>query len=869
VKERFVIWVFILSFSLLFLSLEISAQEDSFHTFIAQMQKSLDEKDIPAYLENFSEDLRAEEESKIIRKFDQFQMESATLFKSGKLSQSGNEAKIYLQALFQNSFSVIIENWGLSLIQVEDRWQVTKKNVIGSISTLYKIKIPSEKVERVKSIEIEHVDIKISFKDALLFYDNIPGLETALLIVGKGRLHYSPSDLQERHQLDLIYKKSFLEDELPYAFLRFSNYFFQDKIKIEKGQDDIQVSEKERNNAYSLFSKHYPQSFTVENSLNRELYSSLPQGDEVVFDLDGKKLGDLTYIYSPFADEEVNFYRWKDEKIINLYSPSLGEKQRRMFVSFGEMFEVKSYKIEIDFNPKQYFISGKARVEVESKVGSLERVKLKLNPKLEILRIHDEQMHELFYSRDKLREFLYIYFIDPPPKERPYTIEIFYRGKIVPPVQVEDVVSGFSPGEKKISFIPQTFDTYLFSRRSYWYPSPADDDYFKAQLRIIVPAGYGCVSIGELIEQTKLNSVERVEEVDKIGSSVYIFEAKNPVKYLSFIVGGFTKVKEDANFPPLKLYASSSIYYQKKGLVEEAKRIVQFYEDKFGPFPYEKLSIIQRSWSSSGGHSSPSFIVLNELPKLEEGEQYVNVRSPVDLSRWREYFIAHEIAHQWWGQGVTWRTYHDQWISEGLSQFAAALYLREKHGEGAFSLILKKFSRWTEKSSRWGPISLGSRISFINYRAYQSIIYNKSSLVLNLLKDLLGEDVFFEGLREFFKNHIYSVASTGDFRKTFEQVSGKDLGAFFECWFDSYTLPEVRVSHSLQKGKDGYILEFRANQPKEIFVLPLWVEWMENGERVKKLLIIDEKNKEFEFEVKDKPKKIRINPDDALPGKFF
>jgi hypothetical protein len=793
-----------------------------------------------------------------------------TLFKPSKLTQTEHEARLYLQALFQNSYSVSIETWHLLLIKVNGQWLIEKKTELGSLSLMYKIKIPSERVERVKSIEVKHEDIKLSFKDAIVFYDNIPDIETGLLILGKGHVRFSPSDPGEKHQLDLIYKKSFLEDEIKYAYLRFSNHFFQKNIRIVKSSDEerFRASTTDIDKAYSLFSKHYSQSFTIVNSLNKELLTSLPQEEEAVFDFEGKKLGDFTYIYSPFAAEEINLYRPKDDKIINLYSPFEGGGEKKLFISFVDMFEVKSYKIEIDFRPKQSYISGKAKVEVVSKVDSLERIMLKLNSKLDILRIHDEEKRELIYSQDKLRGTLYIYFVHPPPENKPYSVEIYYRGKLIPPRQVTDVIAG-PQFTKVVRRMPPRSETFLFSKSAFWYPSPPGDDYFKARLRIIIPPEYQCISNGELIEITRLNDVERVEQIEKSGSSVYIFETKYPTKYLSFFVGKLTNVEEDSESLPLQHLYSSGISFQKKGLIKDAKNIVQFYEDKFGPYPYEKLSIIRRVWSTSGGHSPASFIVINELPRTQNGTALVNMRNPVNLSRWKEYFIAHEIAHQWWGQAVTWKTYHDQWLSEGLAQFAATLYLIERHGERVFPLILRRYSQWTAKKSKWGPITLGSRLNYHDPEVYQAIIYNKASLVLNMLRDILGGEVFFRGLKEFHSRHKYGAASTKDFIKTIEEISGKDLTIFFKSWFDSYVLPEVRVTRSIFKRKGAYILKFNITQLKERFVFPLWVEWIENGKKVRKRLIIDEKKEEFDFELQNKPERIRINPHKAVPGKFY
>lgn len=860
---------FLLSLSII---LHVPAQEQSISEFIAQVQKSLETRDFPSYLACFSSDLRAKEEASIQKIFEGLKMDSASVFKASKVHQMGNEARIYLQALFQNSFSTVIETWNLVLFEIDGKWQIKEKKVVGDYSTLYKVEIPSDRVERAQLVEIEHADIKLSFEDVILFYDNVPNLETALLILGDGHLHFSPSDPKERHLLEMVYKKSFLEDTINYAYVRFSNRFFEENIKIvkESKEKNMPVSESRRNEAYSLFVKHYPRSFTVENSLNGKLLSFLPQGDQAVIDFKGKKLGDMTYIYSPFADEEINLFQWKDDKIINLYSPVRDEQERKLFISFIQMFKVKRYHIDIDFDPDQSYLSGKANVEIESKVPTLDRVKFRFNPELDILRIHDQERRDLFYSQDKLRKFLYVYFVQPPPPNKPYSIEIFYRGRLVPPKETADVISAAQVQyDAGYDYTHQKFDTHFFSRRALWYPAPADEDYFKARLRIIVPPEYTCISNGELVEQTRLNDVEEVERIEKMGSSVYIFETKYPLKYLSFIVGKFSKEGEDAESLPLRLYYSAFSLFQRRDLVEEAKDIIRFYESKFGPYPYEKLSIVRRTWSSSGGNSPASFIVLNELPRTANDTRLVTNRGPVDLSRWKEYFIAHEIAHQWWGQGVTWKTYHDQWLSEGLAQFAAVLYLKEKYGNKAFSYILKRFSQWAEKKSEWGAITLGSRISYFDFDAFQAIVYNKSSLVLYMLKDLIGEDLFFAGLKEFFRRHQYGAAGTNDFINIINEISGRNLRAFFKKWLDSYVLPEVRVSQSLEKKSDGrYILRLRISQLKEPFVFPLWIEWKENGKRVEKRVIIDERKKTFDFELRNKPKKIKINPNKAVPGKF-
>jgi len=163
---------------------------------------------------------------------------------------------------------------------------------------------------------------------------------------------------------------------------------------------------------------------------------------------------------------------------------------------------------------------------------------------------------------------------------------------------------------------------------------------------------------------------------------------------------------------------------------------------------------------------------------------------------------------------------------------------------------------------------MGSRISYVDFEAYQAIVYNKTSLILNMLKDYLGEEVFFKGLKEFFSRYKYKAADTNAFFRTFNDVSGKELKPFFDMWFNSYHLPDVKVSYSIQKRENGYFLEFKITQSEELFVFPLEIEWEEGRKKVLKTVIIDKKMNEFGFILEDKPKKIKVNPRRAIPGKF-
>ncbi|MFW6159572.1 MAG: M1 family metallopeptidase, partial [Acidobacteriota bacterium] len=791
-----------------------------------------------------------------------------SVFQASNTILSNDEAEIYLRVLFDSQVRVFLETWHLTFSHETSGWEIKEKIITSDLGALYRLSIPSDNIEHVHKLEFEHTDIQFSFNDAVCFYDNLPEANTAMVIIGEGRLYFSPSHPGEAHQLELFYGRSFLEDKLDYVYIRASNTFFKNRMKkIVKKSEPDSVRTALLDKAELLFKKHYSRSFTVQNSLTDELLSFLPQGDEAVFEFEGKKLGVMTYIYSPFSEEEINLYSWEEEKIINLYSPPSKEGEKRFFISFGQKFDLTHIDLELMFDPGQFFISGKASVKVMPQVSSLSSLKLKFNPDLRIMNILDEDGKQLFYTQDKLRKSLYIYFLNPPQKGEKAVVEVYYRGKVVPPVSMSDVVTAYQLDEKFL-YVPSRYDTYLYSHFSYWYPNPSDDDYFTSTLRLSVPEDYQVFSNGKMIdEKVDVNNVVKEDENFE-RKRIFTFKTEIPIKYISFIAGKFNLIDTIDGSVPLSYYRDSEVRFTKKQTIEDAEKILHFFEKRFGSYPYQKLDIIRRLWSTVGGHSPASFIVLNELvPSLQKSQRLQYLYSPVDFSQWNEYFLAHEIAHQWWGQGVSWKTYHDQWLSEGLAQFSALIYLIDRNDDRTFRSILKKLVRTAEKYTDQGAITLGARLSYSDFESYQSIVYNKTTLVLLMLKDILGEDLFYQGLNEFFQKYKFQAARSSDFFRTFNQISDRDLNVFFKNWFDTHYLPKAHVSSKVEKKENVFSLKVKVIQPEKLFVFPLWLEWREEDRVVKRMVVVEKPVQEFEFQAPVKPKKIKIDPDGLLPGR--
>jgi aminopeptidase N len=195
---------------------------------------------------------------------------------------------------------------------------------------------------------------------------------------------------------------------------------------------------------------------------------------------------------------------------------------------------------------------------------------------------------------------------------------------------------------------------------------------------------------------------------------------------------------------------------------------------------------------------------------------------PLNLDRYPDVLLAHELAHQWWGQAVGFKNYHEQWLSEGLAHYSAVMFLESTRPELARDL-LEHMRASAEAFSSKGPISLGYRLGHIEGRSatFRAITYNKSSIVLHMLRRMIGDDAFRSGLRRFYREWRFKKAGTDDLRAAFEAEAGRPLGRFFDRWILGSALPHVRVT--TEPGREPGYATVRVAQIGGVFDFPLTV----------------------------------------------
>ena len=363
-----------------------------------------------------------------------------------------------------------------------------------------------------------------------------------------------------------------------------------------------------------------------------------------------------------------------------------------------------------------------------------------------------------------------------------------------------------------------------------WLPV-IDHPYDKATSEFIVtaPVKYQVVSNGLLQEQIDLpNGMRATHWKESVPIPVWL----DQIGVAQFASRHFGR----AAGVPLQTWLFPE---DKVDLDGPLRRAIEFFHDHVGPYPYEKLAGVEAA-GMGGGMEVASAIFFGEGGLT---------RRPLDS------LVAHETAHQWFGDSVTEKDWDDVWLSEGFATYFAALATEHYQGRDAFVAELKRSrTRVLEAEKRLPGIAV------VQDRPWKGIpnqiVYQKGGWVLHMLRAQIGTDKFWAGIREYYHRFRDSSASTADFEKVMEEASGADLRWFFRQWFYRAGSPVVESSWRYNPQRKKVELDLTQRQAGEPYRLPMEVAVEGAAARIE----MTQKQQHFELDAAKEPAHIELDP---------
>ncbi|HYJ86452.1 MAG TPA: M1 family metallopeptidase [Pyrinomonadaceae bacterium] len=346
----------------------------------------------------------------------------------------------------------------------------------------------------------------------------------------------------------------------------------------------------------------------------------------------------------------------------------------------------------------------------------------------------------------------------------------------------------------------------------------------------------------------------------------YTERAPIPPYCMIIAVGQFALIKPDGpTVTPLSYYVPQSDKDVALHGFSPANPSLKLFSETIAPYPYEKLALIVGATRFGGMENSSAIVFGGNL--FDSRSNSDPVSKVFNLRPGTVSLIAHEIAHQWFGDSVTESTWADLWLSEGFATYFAGLFIQRHEGEEAFRRYMNSQAEVYLNYAKRRRIPLfdtetESLMGLLNGNSYQ-----KGSWILHMLRGRLGDEAFFKGLRAYYRAHEHATASTEDLRAALEQASGSNLKEFFARWVYAAGHPHYEVSWQWQRAKNqrGVLtINLKQTQPDAPFLDPLQVEIVIAKGAQKTIIKPVGRETTIRLPVTNRPTKITIDPDEFV-----
>ncbi|MEP1086940.1 MAG: M1 family metallopeptidase [Algoriphagus sp.] len=372
------------------------------------------------------------------------------------------------------------------------------------------------------------------------------------------------------------------------------------------------------------------------------------------------------------------------------------------------------------------------------------------------------------------------------------------------------------------------------AHNSKWFPTiDSPNEKFTQLIKLTVADTLVTIGNGELIKQEDLGGGLRKDYWEmKLPHSAYL---------AAFAIGDFGKVEAAWKEIPLGYYVEKGYEKGAAKVFQHTPEMIGFFSELIGVrYPWPKYDqIVVRDFVSGAMENTTASIFMEELRMTE--------REAIDSEM--DYIIAHELFHQWFGDYVTTESWSNLTLNEGFANYSEFLWNEYKYGkdEAKLKLIAETESYFLEAKTTQVDLI---RFEYDNAEdMFDSHSYSKGGAIMHMLREYLGAEAFYEGLKYYLTRHAFENVEVHDLRMAFEEISGQDLNWFFNQWFLAKGHPELKfeVNYSDPSAIVISVEQLQDLTKAPLYQLPLEVSWYEDNERKSKEFIVNKASQQFEL----------------------
>jgi aminopeptidase N len=501
--------------------------------------------------------------------------------------------------------------------------------------------------------------------------------------------------------------------------------------------------------------------------------------------------------------------------------------------------EVLHLALEVTPDFKQRTVEGTTTLRFKPIAKPVQEIKLDAVD----LTIHSVTATEKIQAYQVTTDKLIITFAEPIPPGREASVTIKYFAEPAEGLYFRTPEMGYKPG-----------DTHLFTQGEeilarHWYPCfDSPNEKFTSEVTCRVPQGMTVISNGRLIEQRK-DPATRLD--------VFHWSQEKPhANYLITLVAGYlSKIEDKYRDIPLAFYTPPSEIRYATNSFRDTKDMLAFYEQEIGvPYPWPKYDQVCVNDFVEGGMENTTAATLTDYTLFTDATE--NIRSSDGL-------IAHELAHQWFGDLVTCKDWSQVWLNEGFATFYESLYQGHKHGNDEFLYGFHgKAKVLTSVSNDVNAVVRRSYDS--SHEMFTDLSYVKGAWVLRMLRSELGEDLFRRCIKTYLDRHACGNVVSEDLRAVIEELSGRSYDQFFDQWLYHAHYPELEITYNWDESTRLAKLSVRQTQQLSqnalLFKFPLKVRFKGKFGAVDRQMQVSAKEEDFYFPLDSAPKIVRVDP---------